>query len=75
MLAKFRELLREVALYLRENPGAATLIAGWVVVALARVGLHVTMDQLTALMAVLIPLIVGVHAGARRARRRAKGNV
>jgi hypothetical protein len=74
MLAKIRALLDEIIVYLQENPGTAALVGGWAVLVLTKLGLHVTIDQLYAIVAVLIPLLSALHLTARhgRAKRAAR---
>jgi hypothetical protein len=68
VLALLKKTLHAIAVYMRENPGTVTLVGGWIVVGLAKLGLHVTVDQLTAIIAVLLPVIAGGHLAARKAR-------
>lgn len=68
MLNKIRAVLRVIAEYMMENPGAASLALGYLTLALARIGLHVDEAQLAAIFAALLPLVVGIHVGARKAR-------
>jgi hypothetical protein len=70
MWAKVRAALQALVEYLKENPGAASVLAGWVVLAVAKLGLHVTEAELAAIAAILVPLIAGGHHAARRARER-----
>lgn len=66
---KLKAALRAVLVYLAKNPGATTIVLGWVVLAAAKVGLNVSVEQLTALFAVMVPILTGVHVAARRGRR------
>ena len=68
MLDKIKAALRQVAAYLQNNPGAATIVGGWLVLALAHVGLNVSEAQLYAIAVILMPLIAAHHLAARRAR-------
>lgn len=63
-----KSIARSVAIYLQDNPGTVTLVGGWVVLGAAKLGLHVSLQQLYAIAAVLIPLIAGGHLMARKGR-------
>lgn len=63
-----KAVLKSVAVYLQENPGTATLVGGWVVLAAAKLGFHVTLNELYVVAAVLIPVIAGGHLMARHGR-------
>lgn len=69
MFSKIKAVLRALLIYVAQNPGATTVILGWAVLAFAKLGLHVTEGQLAALFAAIVPILTGVHVGARRARR------
>jgi len=73
MLDKLRAALQAVVLYLQENPGTATIVGGWAVLILARLGLHVSEQQLYGIVVLLLPLIAGHHLHARRARAKRAG--
>lgn len=76
MLDRLKAALRAVAVYLQDNPGTATLVGGWAVLVLAKLGLHVTQAELYAIASILLPLIAAHHLTARHARaRRADVNV
>lgn len=66
--AKIKLAIEEIAAYLIHNPGAATLVGSWVILALAKFGLHVSLGQLYALIMTLLPLVIGAHVAARRVR-------
>lgn len=68
MLNRIRAALRAVVEYLIANPGASSLIAGEVVLYAARVGLHVTMGELSIIAAILVPLIAGGHVASHSIR-------
>ena len=68
MLDKIKAALRELATYLQENPGVATWIGGWLVLALAKLGFNVSLNELYVVVTALLPLIAGWHLSARRAR-------
>ena len=66
MFARIRAALAAIIEYVEAAPGAVTLLGGEAVLLLARLGFNVSLSQLSAIMAIIIPLIVGVHVAARR---------
>ena len=67
MLAKFKAALAVIASYLIANPGSASLVGSGIVLAAAKLGLHVSEGELAAIAMALLPLVVGGHVAARRA--------
>jgi hypothetical protein len=68
---KIKSALAYLVVYLSNNPGTATMFGGFAVVALAKLGLHVSISQLYAIIAVLLPVIAGGHLAARHVRESA----
>jgi hypothetical protein len=68
MFARIRAAFAVVANYLMQNPGAASLVGGELVLFLAKVGVNVTVNQLAVIAAILVPLIAGLNVAARRAQ-------
>jgi hypothetical protein len=68
MLARIKAALVVVTNYLMQNPGAASLLGGELVVFLSYFGLHVTVGELGIIAAAIIPLITGLNAAAHRAQ-------
>jgi hypothetical protein len=66
-MVKFKAALSAVVAYLIANPGAASLLGSGLVLAFAKLGLHVSEAQLAAIAVSLLPLVVGVHVAARKA--------
>lgn len=65
-----KAIVKSAVTYLEDNPGVATLVGGYVVLGAAKLGLHVTLSELYAVAAVLIPLIAGGHLVARKGREK-----
>lgn len=68
MFNRIRAIVREVVEYLIANPGVSSFIAGEIILFAARVGFHVTMAQLSALAALLVPFVAGGHVVSHRIR-------
>lgn len=67
MFAKIRAALAALVAYVEAQPGAVTLIGSEAVLLLARLGIHVTVQQLSVIVAILLPLVIGIHVAARHA--------
>lgn len=73
MTVSLKPAVVAVLTYLRENPGAVAFVAGEGVILLAKVGVNVTSAQLSVILAVLIPVLLGYFHTAKKAQARARG--
>ena len=70
-MSSFKAAIAAVLAYLRDNPGAVSLIVGEAVLGFARLGLNVSEATLYQVGAALLPLVLGYFHVAKKASAKA----
>ena len=66
-MSSFKAFVASILVYLRDNPGAVSLMAGEAVLVFAHFGLKLSAATLASAVAVALPILLGYFSVAKKA--------